>query len=488
MRISIKIIILSILYFQLFLFVNADNKLGIDSILKDHIYSNGLRGADVGVYVASLSDPHDVILSYNEKKAKIPASCLKLITSFVALEVLGSEYTYQTKILSDGVISKDGSLNGNVVLYSEGDPSLTERYWGERGEDILREMVSDIVEQGVKNISGSVYLDATAFDNQLMGDGWSNDYEEESYAAKVTSIPLNENCINFKVRSNISGYSSTSVVLLPANDFVQIQNNISIGSPKSKFSVGFKRINDTDSLVLSGNLPAGQESGVVWATSADPLELTASIFKEILKENNIKFKGDVVVIKHPSRTILNSKYRSLSIHTSPPLRELLKPVNKNSHNIFAELIFKSLGYRKYRLGSYSNAERVTVSVFKKARIPIDGFKQYDGCGLSPSNHITPQQIGMVLAYANKQPYGNDYYESLSIAGIDGSLRRSRLGDLHYDLRGKTGGIKGVRSLSGYITTQKGNKYVFCFVANNVKNRYAVQDMENNLLRYIHQNY
>src|SRR4029078_2125688 len=122
-----------------------------------------------------------------------PASTMKMYTSAVALDRFGPDYTFHTPVLHDATTGADGTLNGNLYLRGVGDPSLSTRFWHE--DNPMDELAKQIAAKGIKRVDGDIVGDATAFDDQLVPDGWKTSYLGASYAARVSALSLNENLV-----------------------------------------------------------------------------------------------------------------------------------------------------------------------------------------------------------------------------------------------------------------------------------------------------
>jgi len=453
----------------------------IQNICKQAVSRKLLQTYHIGIYIAPVNQVENPLFTYNADSSFVPASCLKLATSAAALDAMGPNYVFQTRVYAVGNIDRNGTLKGNLVIYGTGDPSMSDRYPPYRITAPLEQLADQVYKHGIRRIDGNIIGDGTYFDKQEIGTGWSFNYLYDWYAARVTSLALNDNCINIKVTGGKRVGDLAKVELDPPTRYMRINNNVKTSSAGNRSAVSFDREYGTEVINLKGRMPAGKNSGVLWASVNDPLKYTADVFREVLNSKGINVTGGAMGLRQPSPTAVTSRATLVAVRYSPPLSELLKPVNKNSQNLYAEMLLKSLGRIKNGQGSYPGGLKAVKDFLRKADPDTRGYEQFDGCGLSPYNQITPKQLCSILGYMYKHKDFETYYNSLSIPGVDGSLRSSRLYNLSYNLRGKTGGIKGVRSLTGYLTTRSGEKIVFSFLSNHVSSRYAVQSMENAIL-------
>jgi D-alanyl-D-alanine carboxypeptidase/D-alanyl-D-alanine-endopeptidase (penicillin-binding protein 4) len=164
-----------------------------------------------------------------------------------------------------------------------------------------------------------------------------------------------------------------------------------------------------------------------------------------------------------------TSYEYLVIHQSKPLRELIKKANKNSNNFYAEQIFRTIGKEVYGEGSAYASARAVIDTLRKMDIATENMRIYDGSGLSRYNTTTPETLVKALEYIYKTPYFYDFFESLAISGVDGTLKR-RLNDqfLKGRIIAKTGYIKKVKNLSGYVKASNDEAFIFSILVNNLK--------------------
>src|SRR4029079_18692486 len=131
------------------------------------------RSGEWGAIIVSLTRG-DTLFAQNADAMMQPASTMKMYTSTVALDRFGPDYTFHTPVLHDGTIGADGTLNGNLYLRGVGDPSLSTRFWHD--DNPMDELAKQIAAKGIKRVHGDVVGDASAFDDQLVPDGWKSSY------------------------------------------------------------------------------------------------------------------------------------------------------------------------------------------------------------------------------------------------------------------------------------------------------------------------
>lgn len=464
---------------------NRIDKEKVAQLIDGLLDKKSLQTAQIGMYFISLNNPGSPIYTRNGDKSLIPASCMKLVTSAAVLDYLGPDYTFETKVYAKGTVTNDGVLHGNLILYGTGDPSMSDRFPPHRITAALESLADQVKKAGITRIEGNVIGDGTYFDNHEIGEGWSHTYLHDWYAAKVTALALNDNCINFKVIGGKKSGDPASVEFCPETAYAKLVNGVRTVRHGSKNGIGYDRAMGSKDIHIFGTIPAGQSSGISWVSVDDPIEFTAQVFKEVLEGKSISVSGQAVPIRQPQPSAVTADAKEIAKHISPPLSELLKPVLKNSQNLYAEMLLKTLGKVKYGEGSYDKGLKAVRDFMEKNGMDLTGYEQFDGSGLSPYNHISPHQLVEILNTMHRHKYAQVFYDAMSIPGKDGSLK-SRLHDLSNVMRGKTGGIKNVRTLTVYLTTKSGETLAFSIMSNNFKSREAVRLMENALVEKLAQ--
>jgi len=188
----------------------------------------------------------------------------------------------------------------------------------------------------------------------------------------------------------------------------------------------------------------------------------------MLEANGIKVNGepkDIDDIK--PRNEFTTIYQTLNTNTSIPLSEIIKIINKKSHNLYAEQVLKTIGKELGGSGTVSKAIEIEKRFLSNIGIDPEKIMIVDGSGLSRLNLVTPLQVTTLLTYMYRHKYWKEFYNSLPIAGVDGSLEnRMRNSKAANNVRAKTGYVNYVRSLSGYVTSKDGEMFVFSMIVNH----------------------
>ncbi len=416
--------------------VKADLKEIVQEILRD-------KDVKAGIYIESLAEKRNLFL-LNSQTPFIPASNQKILTTASALINLTPDYSFKTQVLTDGYI-KNGVLIGNLYLKGGADPSLTD-------EDIGN-IVKKLKEMGISKVKGDIVGDGSFFTEEGKGYGWPEKDSNYCFTAPFSGLSINENCLRIQVKAQ---KNNVFVNLYPENSYYQIINNIKISKKFSEHKVSV----EGNKIYIFGNIKPYQEFEISVPVE-HPTLFTTSVFYKKLKDSSITVEGYYRISSVPS----NSKI--VLVHYSQPLKELIKKANKDSNNFYAEQIFRTLGKEVVGKGDTESSSLVILKTLKTIGVNIQSVRIYDGSGLSRFNLITPESLVKILSYMYNTPYFFDFYQSLAVSGVDGTLKH-RFRDIKGKVFAKTGYIKGVKNLSGYVISDNGEVYVFSILVNDLK--------------------
>jgi len=447
--------------------------------LDDIFNDNSFRNANWGVVIQSLKNG-EYFYKRNEDKFFVPASNLKLFTTAGSLLLLGPDYRFSTNILLKGYQS-GSTIYGDLVIQGRGDPTISGRFYNNDINLVFDTWIDSLLELGVTNIKGNIVGDDNLFDDIGLGNGWAWDYETDWYAAQSSAISYNDNCVDIKIYYDHK-YDSVIVSSKPELRNIVILNNVkpAVGSEKTNIEVIRER--GTNVINVSGKFRKDTDTLITYATVQNPTQFAMLVLKNRLENRGIRVNGYAVDIDDYERAIDYNDLDLLFVSYSEKLNEIIKVVNKGSQNFFAEQLLKTIGLEKLGFGSVTNGVTAVKEIFADIGLNPDNIIMVDGSGLSHLNMVTPRQVVELLKYmySNKKVYA-DYYNSLPIAGIDGTLgKRMKNTTAEKVVGAKTGFISYVRSLSGYAVTGDNEPIAFSMIANNfsvpVKLAENIQDL------------
>ena len=366
------------------------------------------RNAQWGVLIVN-PRTGDTIYSKNAGKLFMPASNMKIVTSAVALTLLGADYRYRTIFATDGEV-RDSLLDGNLIVIGRGDPTISDNMRG-LATLVMDTLADSVRAHGIRQVTGSLARVGDAFPDSVHGYGWEWDDLGEYYAAGVDELIFNE------------GMAPTT--LRPPPDTVR------------------------DSL-YSG--PA-----------RDPATGYLNAFNDALARKHIDVESGVMDSILPTPIRLDT----LFIYVSPPLRDILPALMKPSQNQIAEILLKTIGLERGGMGTADSARKIVAQQLLAWGVQPDGFALYDGSGLSRHDLLSPETLVRVLDRIQQDTAFAVYYNAMPVAGVDGTLKDRMKGTpAEGNVHAKTGSIGAARSLSGYVTTADGERLIFSILANN----------------------
>jgi serine-type D-Ala-D-Ala carboxypeptidase/endopeptidase (penicillin-binding protein 4) len=414
--------------------------------------AQAIVGAGEGWTVMAWSfDRRQPLFSINADKPLIPASNNKVYSAIWALDMLGPDYRFPTDVLVTGPI-EGGVLRGDVVLRGSGDPAFGYPAYDKDPLTSPRAMAQALKTRGVRVVEGGVIADATIHDDRNYGPEWPLDTGNGAaqYAPTVSGLPYQRNMLWV----DMSGGNGQPYKLDPEVPEIPV-----VWERRSGRGYAVRKP-DEDTVRVRG--AAGGRGTRYGVGVAEPAILAGGAFRQALREAGIEVRGPVREGKTPEGATLVHR------HLSIPLGDMVAQLNRKSDNFFAEHFWKAAAAKATGQGSYDRGGPASANHFHNAaKVPHGQLWQADGSGLSAQNRTSAFGLVAALAYAHQQPYSQLFHESLAVGGDPGGTM-ARLfngtaaeGNLH----AKTGYIRGVRSLSGYVKAKNGELIVFSFIYN-----------------------
>lgn len=436
-----------------------------DKPAEDFHTAVSLANASVSLCVANESDGK-IIIDYNSNVSLTPASVMKLITSAAALELLGPEHTFTTSLGYTGSISKlFGRLKGDIIIKGGGDPALGSRYFSDYYGDFTKNWAGEIKKLGIKRIRGRVIVDDSYFDYQPVPGKWMWEDTGNYYGAGAFGLSFFDNTYDIHLRTTTENTIPIITEINPRVCNETIKNMLKVRGTDDKgcvYSIPYGPVG-----WMTGTIPANQLDYILKASISDPPSYYASYFKETLRSNGIKVKGEAVTVRRTGQQVADPVTNIASVQ-SPPLSKIIEVLNHESVNLFAEHLLKELGKKIMNEGSTAAGLQVITKFLNDAAIDTNGMFIEDGSGLSPADAINTKEIVKLLVYmSHRGKHFNEFIQSLPDAGIEGTLKNSFKDPVFSGrLKAKSGSMTRVRSYAGYFTTVSGKKMVFSIIINN----------------------
>lgn len=423
---------------------------------------SGVKAGSMRVGVRVLELPSGrVVYEHHATDAFKPASNMKLVTSAAALELLPADYRFRTTLAVRG---------DDLIVLGTGDPTLGDPKLAAAKKEPITALfdgwADKLIAAGVREVRGDLILDDTEFEAERFHPNWPENQRDKWYSAPVGALNFNDNCIEVEVRPGAKAGSPAELSPVPPNTYVVLRNQT---RTSNKQTVTIRRDGDQPVYIVSGTVSrAGTLSSVA---VPDPGMLFGSAMRTALAAKGIRIAGDIRRARvRDDRGSLPASCKVIDVHETE-LRDVLTRLNKNSQNLFAGCLLKATAFELSRRdrgvgeGSYA-AARVYVGAFlaKLGAAPSE-YVVDDGSGLSAGNRVSPRLITELLRTMDRHARRDEFVDSLSIAGTDGTLEK-RLRDVRGQVRAKTGYIAGVSSLSGYAESKSGQRYCFSVLCND----------------------
>jgi D-alanyl-D-alanine carboxypeptidase/D-alanyl-D-alanine-endopeptidase (penicillin-binding protein 4) len=416
----------------------------------------------------------ETLYGLNAAKYFVPASNMKLFTTALALDKLGKDFRFRTTLESYGVVTAEGELTADLVLVGRGDPNLSNRKFPFNlkeefdglPERALAELADKLVARGVKTVSGDVIGDDSYFARERYPNGWEIDDMVWEYGAAISALIVNDNTVVVTLTPGQPGEPAQMAMVPRTVDFV-VDNRVTTTAVSVKADLTLTREPGAHLVVVSGTLPEKSTPRKLVMAIEEPAVHAASLLKALLEERGVKVDGGVRARHEAAGPIAGMEPTVLAEHLSVSLGDSVKLVNKISQNLHTESLLRAAKRQDGPWSSPEDLEKFAAAFYVKVGIAPDDVMQTDGSGLSRHDLVTPRALVTMLRWSQTQPWFEDYYASLPVAGVDGTLEdRMKNTPAAGRVHAKTGSVEHVRTMSGFADTAGGRRLVFSFLSNN----------------------
>ena len=394
------------------------------------------------------------LFSLNNRQPVTPASTVKIVTLSAAAERLGWDFRFETELLTAAPIV-DNVLRGDVVVRGSGDPSIgSGDDWPPRA---FEDFAAALTRAGIHTIDGRIVGDDNAFDEEGLPAGWMWDDLGHGFAAPAGALQFHENLVTLTMYPGPAPGASARIDVNPATSGLQIASAVTTAAAGNATDIVLRRLPGQRTLRLSGVVPAGSEPTYRTASVDNPTIFFAHAFR------------DALIDDAPELAERDPRYlRRLASHHSPPLAELAKVLMKASRNVYAESLLKTLGGTADAHASSEAGLAAIGEVLMEWGVPTADYILRDGSGLSRYDLITPEALVALLRRMHGDRRHRELFAAtLPLAGSEGTLSgRLRGTRAHGNVRAKTGSMRGVRAIAGYLSTRDGETLAFAILANH----------------------
>ena len=428
---------------------------GLGLLLEDKMFNS----SDASVLVYDLT-ADTMLFEHRSHKLVRPASVMKVLTSVVALDHLGAGYGIKTTMYENRT---DSTLN--VYVKGEMDPLF--------GEKDIKEMATS-VPQG--SVIDTLYADCSMIDSLYWGPGWSWDDNPYGYQPYISPLMLCGGAVEVVVKPTDTG-QAPEVVTTPVSSFYTVVNEAECGNKElGNLTILRDWLEDSNVIRIRGNCTREKKEKMNMYRSAD-------FFMAVLAE---KFDSLGVVVKNIAFATTPDSCDTLYTR-SRSVEAVVRRALLDSDNICAESLLYHLG-KTIAKGTVSMSDGCTVvSRFVKKKLGVTtDFAVADGSGLSLYNYVTADLLFRALRYAHhRSRVGRVLYSAMPQSGMTGTLKNRTRGTAAYGkVRAKTGTVKAVSSLAGYLNAANGHRYAFVLLNTGMQSSRPVREWQDKVCDFL----
>ena len=410
----------------------------------------------VAIVVQDTEKPRP-LFALDANRPRNPASVMKLVTTFAALEMLGPDYRWKTEAYLGGPLV-DGELHGDLILKGYGDPKITVEQW--------QSFIAQLRARGLVAIDGDLVIDRSYF----ALPPWDPDgFDHEPL--KPYNVGPDALLVNFKsLKVTLAPDAAATGVAVHADPPLDV---VTLGPPpalsagecndwRQRAAPSIDDRGDRASIVFAGSYPVSCGERDWWIAMLDHPHYVRAMFDTYFRAAGGRFAGGVREGRVPAGAI------PFAVLESPPLYDIVRDVNKLSNNVMARQIFLTLATTSSPPPATPAKAADAVKRFLGARkLAVPGLVLENGSGLSRRERSTAGGLNRLLIAASASTVGNAFATSLAVAAIDGTVeRRFRNDNVAGQALLKTGSLEGVRALAGYVIDARGRRFSVVAIVND----------------------
>lgn len=431
---------------------------GLDAILDAPRFAHAWWGVEVRNLRSGA-----VVYARNPGRNVKPASTLKLVTTAAVLDAMGPDARIRTTVETAGRLDGLGRVLGDVYLVGGGDPNLSGRFTEGRPAAVLEEMADALRQQGVRRIEGRLVGHEGLFSGDRRGDDWSWGDLVWGYGAEVSALSFNDNVASVTVTPAEREGDPIAVDRVPVSEYYTVTSTAVTGPRGGPRELTLKRDFGSNHIRLSGAVAAGSAPQILTVAIEDPARYAATVFAEVLAAKGIQVTLGVDTSTQP----LPAGLRVLAAHESEPMAEIVKVVNKMSQNLHTEMLLRLLGAKVKGEGTVEAGHAVADEFLRRLGVVPESWDVQDASGLSRSNLVTAHGMAGLLAGMERHRFAAAFRDSLPVAGVDGTLEtRMAQPPARGNVAAKTGSIRHVNALGGYVASRSGDRFAFYAAVNH----------------------
>ncbi len=425
----------------------------------------------MSIYIKDAGKSRHVVAALNASATRTPASVMKVLSIYAAVSKLGFDYRWPTQFYARGTIN-NGVLKGDLLVKGYGDPTLASRD--------LPSIITQIKAKGIRKITGNIVIDRSYFAVGNKNNSGFDNHTYSPYNAMPDAMMFNERISTICVAPNKNAVYKK----VPDGSYV-LQNNLQrVNKPcRGRYSwPGMKIDNSTGTpqVILRGRISKNCGKRNLCQVITKPYKSFYYALKDALKTSGISVSGSMRLNKVPSTATL------LFTHYSRSLEKIVSRTAKKSINLYARHLLLYMGAKIYGAPATLAKGRKAVEYILKSRGALNKHTLSidNGCGLSRSAKLSAVLLSKVLDNAYDH-YGMRWMKILSIAGVDGTIKRRFRGTIVRNRAWmKTGTLKRVKNIAGYVKSRQGNLYTVVILVNSNRGNWKAAQLENNVIKWV----
>ena len=423
------------------------------SDITDLIRKYNLEKSNIAIKVITLPT-NKTVYEKNADASMVIASNTKLFSTTAALCKLGPDFKFTTSISYDGVIT-NSALQGNLVVWSNGNPNISGRFYNNNPTAVFEQWAEQLVKSGLKEISGNLVIDQSAFDRECIPSAWPRDQLSYWYCAPVSAVSFNDNCVDITLWADPKT-DRMRYAVSPATKYVEVAFKVKLKKKLSASQLKFSRLPGSNRIDISGQASPKDIPTKESITVDNPGLFFGTVLKETFARKGIIISGEIMIVDEPYKP--SGKPIKIA-ESSTDLVQAINVVNKRSQNFYAEQILKSMAHNYQGQGTMAGGLKIIREFLtRELGFAGDGFTISDASGLSRQNLFSVNQLTGLLRYMHGHKHFTTFRDSLNYERWNFSNRES--------VWTKTGYIQNALALSGYIRRKQDDYYAFSVIIND----------------------
>ncbi len=450
----------------------------LPSTVAEALSKAGIPQSGVAVYVQPV-DAATPTIAHNADKSLNPASLMKLVTTYAALDLLTPSYRWKTEVYRDSSL-ENGVLSGDLIIKGSGDPSFkAQEFW---------RLLMSLQQAGVKEIKGDLVIDKSHFAKNVGARRTFDNETWRAYNAEPSAFLVNGRNTSFKFLVAVDSLTSGKVIVSQEFELpeVQIINNMKLsqgacGDWRNRFGYTVKQKEDASVVTFSGTFSPDCGERYLELSVFDDDKYAFYTFKKLWRELGGKFSGNLKIQESPigATKILEQ--------VSDPLGYVIRDINKWSNNLMARQLLLTIAAEKTGVPATEakGIAAITAWLVQK-NLQFDELVVENGSGLSRIERISAQHLGQLLVSAYNGASMPEFMASLPILAQDGTVKK-RLNGSQANSRAhlKTGSIDGVSAIAGYVLDRQNKRHVVVMLVNHARAG-ASQVAQDALIEWVYQ--